>query len=164
MDFLDEPPVPTTVDEIQDLGLRGRMQSFKRGARLFITNQECSRYAVQLLFGCARQYAFVVRSFGAPSFPPNVTPEKQTPEFLAQVPLPSDACCRASKNFHSNLCACDVDTIVAFRSLMLFDPEATVPGSKHLYGKLCNGPATLGDDCPNGNPFDKIRALGSSGR
>lgn len=164
LDFLDEPPIPTTVAEIQDLGFRGRVQSFSRGARLFISNGECSRYSVQLLVGCARQYAFVVASFGAPSFPPNITPELQTTEYLAQVPLPSELCCRASYNFHSSLCACDVQTIQAFRSLMLFDPEATIPGSKHLYGTLCQGPATLGDDCPGGNPFDKIRAMESSGR
>lgn len=111
-----------------------------------------------MLIACAPQYKHVISTFGVPTFAPHVTPEMQTPEYLASLPYPSAACCMASDAFHSNLCACDVQTIEAFRNLMMFDPEMTVPGSLYLYGELCHAPVMVGDACPNGNPFDRIRA------
>lgn len=158
------PPTPASVQDIAEMNFRERVHSFQRGAIQFITNRpECSTAAVRLVLGCAEQYAFIVESFGLPAFSPFVTPEKQTPEFLAQLPPPGARCCGAAHDFQSNLCGCDTQTIRAFRNLLLLDPEMTEIGTNYLYGDLCGAPVRAGDSCPNGNPFDRIRAEEASG-
>ena len=100
----------------------------------------------------------LAQAFGFPVYEPAVTADMLTDKFLSQMELPpSERCCRGAFNFHSQLCACDPETILAIRNLLLFDPKVTVPFARFLYGDVCGVPVVLDDDCPKGSPFEILQ-------
>lgn len=154
------PPAPTSLYEIAELNFLEKKNTFAAGAGQFITNRPvCLVNSIGLLVGCAPQFTTLSLNFGFPLFSPGITVEDQTPEYFATLPPVLHACCVAADLFHSALCACDTQTIEAFRNFLLFDPEVTEPAAHFIYGQQCGVNVVTGDQCPNGNPFDRIRAM-----
>lgn len=151
-----------SVDELPDFGSREWLARRQVATEQFLAlSRQCKLASIGVLFGCARQLLHLSSTFGkaigGELFVPDLTEDLLTREFLESMPLPpSQFCCRMANKFHSNLCACDTNTILLYRNMGYFDPLQTPRFANFLYGEQCGVNVVIGDQCPGGNPFDMI--------
>ncbi|GMH42735.1 hypothetical protein BSKO_10654 [Bryopsis sp. KO-2023] len=151
-----------SLEELDSEGPLQRLVRIRAGNQQFRDNTSaCQRSTIGLLVGCAKQYTYLVNTFGqfgtGRLFPPGLTEDMLTPEFLDSMPLPpSKRCCDNAKVFQKNFCACREETILSFRNWGFFDPLLTLPFANFLYGEQCGAETFLADQCPNGNPFNTV--------
>ncbi|GMH44615.1 hypothetical protein BSKO_12567 [Bryopsis sp. KO-2023] len=151
-----------SIDELPEFASREWLTRRFVSLRQYVAlSPQCQIGSIGIVIGCAPQLLYLSSSFGraigGELFPPNLTEDLLTREFLEAMPLPPTyLCCRMARLFQNNICGCDTNTLLSYRNMGFFDPLQTIKFADFLYGEQCGATVVLGERCPGGNPFDLI--------